>query len=102
MNNEDVGPVNLSVNYSGACEHVPLSNDNLLKLTDVQTEMIHGKSQFALKYRVLPCTVIQSAVGGLGDDDAFNFSLGGHFSAFGRGRQWCGKRQQGGMYHATR
>lgn len=102
MDNKDIDPINLSTNYSGACEHIPLSNENILKLTDAQTETIHGTTLFALKYRVLPCTVTQNSLSGLGDDNAFTFTLGGHFSAYNRGRQWSGKSKQGGMYHATR
>ncbi len=103
MNNEDVNPIVLSSNYSGACEHTPATNADLLKLTSQTGEMIYGPTLFALKYRVLPCTVkrsVQNASGAY--DDAYIFNMMGQFLASGRGRQWCPTRKQGGMYHATR
>jgi hypothetical protein len=103
MNNEDVTPINLSSNYSGVCEHVQLSNEDLMRLTDQNKEMIYGPTLFAIKYRVLPCKVQQSSHNILGgDDDVYTFNLTGQFFAAGRGRQWNSKRKQGGMYHATR
>jgi hypothetical protein len=103
MNNEDVTPIILSSNYSGTSEHVALTNEDLLKLTDQQGSVIYGPTLFALKYRVLPCTVNRSLNATLGEyDDAFILSMTGQFSGYGRGRQWNARRKQGGMYHATR
>jgi len=103
MNNEDVPSIILSSNYSGACEHTPPTNADLLKLTDQQRSLIDGPSLFALKYRVLPCTLNQNLHGSIGNyDDAYTFNMAGQFSIYGRGQQWNAKRKQGGMYHATR
>jgi hypothetical protein len=103
MNHEDIAPIILSSNYSGACKHTPLTNEDLLKLTDQQGIIIYGPSHFALKYRVLPCTLNQNLRGSIGNyDDAYTFNMAGQFSIYERGRQWNSKRKQGGMYHATR
>jgi hypothetical protein len=102
MNNEDVSPITLASNYSGACEHVPLSNEVILNFTDQQRMMIYGPTLFALKYRILPCTLKGSLQAALGDDDANTFDLNNLFSIGGRERQRCAKRKQEGMYHATR
>ena len=65
--------------------------------------MIYGPTLFALKYRVLPCTLSQNLQGTMGDyGDIYAYNLTGQFSAYGRGRQFCARRKHGGMYHATR
>jgi hypothetical protein len=103
MNKIDDTAVSLCSNYSGAFEHTSPTNQDLLRLTDQQGVIIYGPSLFALKYRVLPCTVNQSSQLSSTDyDNIFNFNMLGQFSALNRGRRWCGKRRQGGMYHATR
>ena len=95
--------VTLSSNYSGGCEVKSLTNDDLLQLTDSNSIPINGRSLFALKYGVVPCTVngYSQSIGGT-SDMAFILNQSGVFSNLNRGRKWCSKRQQGGMYHATR
>ncbi|CAF1665687.1 unnamed protein product [Rotaria sp. Silwood1] len=103
MNNENVSsPVVLSANYSGGCGNESFTNGDLLKLTDQQACIIYGPTLFALKYRVLPCTVTQSSSGSQSIyDDIYTYNLAGQFSAYSRGQLWSGKRKQGGMYHGT-
>jgi len=103
MNNDEVPPVILSPNYSGTFEHATPTNGDLLRLTDPERTVIHAPALFALKYRVLPCTMTGNSEGSTGDyNDIFMYNLAGQFSNLNRGRRWCGKRKQGGMYHATR
>jgi hypothetical protein len=103
MNNEDLNPIILSSNYSGTCAHTPLSNEDLLKLTSQMGDPIYGPTLFALKYRVVPCTVRRNLNTGPGSyDDAYTFTMSGQFLPSGRGRHWSTARKQGGMYHATR
>ena len=104
MNNEnEVDPIDLSSNYSGAFRHASLTNDELLRLTNQDRCMIHGPALFALKYRVLPCSLIQNLQGTMGGyRDIYAYNLTGQFSTHGRGRQFCARRKYGGMYHATR
>jgi hypothetical protein len=54
MRDKDTTHIHLSSNYSGACEQVPLTNENLLELTNADRFMLDGQTLFALKYRVLP------------------------------------------------
>jgi len=93
----------LSSNYSGGCQITPLDNDALLKITDTQTVSIHGPSLFALKYRVIPCIVNRNSYPTTGTtDNAYFHNSSGAIANLNRGRKWCSKRQQGGMYHSTR
>ena len=103
MNNEDVRPNDLSSNYSGACERSALTNEDLLRLTSQMGDPIYGPTLFALKYRVIPCTVRRSFLNASGGyDDAYTVNMSGHFLRSQRGRHWNATRKQGGMYHATR
>ncbi|CAF3544077.1 unnamed protein product [Rotaria socialis] len=102
MNSEDVASIILSSNYSGACDHTPLTNEGILKLTDQQSIVIYGPTLFALKYRVLPCTVNPKIHRSTDYVDVSTFNSIGQGVSFARGRQWSSKRKQGGMYHATR
>ncbi len=103
MNNEATAPIILSSNYSGACTHVPPTNEDLLMLTDKRRDAIYGPTLFALKYRAVCCTMSGTALSSSGGyDDVYTYNLTGQFSSFRRGRQWGGERRQGGMYHATR
>ncbi|CAF3366089.1 unnamed protein product [Rotaria socialis] len=101
MNSEDVASIILSSNYSGACDHTPLTNEGILKLTDQQSIVIYGPTLFALKYRVLPCTVNPKIHRSTDYVDVSTFNSIGQGVSFARGRQWSSKRKQGGMYHAT-
>ncbi len=100
MSKEDISSIVLSSNYSGTCEHTPLSNEDLLRLTSQAGDTIYGPTLFALKYRVIPCTVRQSSNGE--HADVFTFNMSGQFLPSSRGRHWSSKRKQGGVYHATR
>ena len=103
MNNEDVSPIIIPPNYSGALGQKLLTNEDLLKLTNQERIMIHGLTLFALKYRILPCTVNQKLYATLGEhDNAFTFNSISQFLALGRGSQCCSKRKQEGVYHSTR
>ncbi|CAF3723721.1 unnamed protein product [Rotaria sordida] len=102
MNNEDVASIILSSNYSGAYDQKPLTNEDIVQLTDQQRSIIYGPTLFAMKYRVLPCAVNQSIHSASGHyNDASTFNSIGQFLACTRGRKWSSKRKQGGMYHAT-
>ncbi len=59
MCNDSVAPIIVTSNYSGACGHVPPSNEDLLKITNPKGCIIHGSTLFALKYRMLPCILKQ-------------------------------------------
>lgn len=92
-----------SSNYAGACGCNSLTNEDLLKLTDEDKDMIYGPTLFALKYRVVPCIATENSHAGLDDhDDVFTYNSFGQFSTCNRGQRWSGKRRQGGVYHATR
>ncbi|CAF3189330.1 unnamed protein product [Rotaria sp. Silwood2] len=102
MNSEDVTSIILSSNYSGTYDHKPLTNEEIFKLTGQQQNIIYGPTLFALKYRVLPCTVNQNIHYAASNyDDASTFNSLGQFLSCTRGRQWSSKRKQGGTYHAT-
>ena len=94
MNNDEFAPVILSPNYSGTFEHVPVTNGDLLQLTDPRGTVIHAPALFVLKYRVLPCTMIGNLEGSTGDyNDIFTYNLTGQFSNLSRGRRWVWKKQ---------
>lgn len=58
MGSENIGAIVVSSNYSGVCEHAPLTNEDILKLTSGSKDVIiNGSTLFALKYRMLPCTL---------------------------------------------
>ncbi|CAF1187591.1 unnamed protein product [Adineta steineri] len=101
MNNEETNLVHLCPKYSGGCEYTPLTNDDLLKLTDQQGQLIYGPSLFALQYRVLPCTMTESQGNSNEYGDTYTYNMYGRFAALNRGRRWNGKRKKGGMYHTT-
>jgi hypothetical protein len=81
MRDKDTTHIHLSSNYSGACEQVPLTNENLLELTNADRFMLDGQTLFALKYRVLPCKL--------------GLCLSCDIERFGR-------QKQESVYHATR
>lgn len=56
MDTENTDSITVCSNYSGACEHEPLTNDNILQITKAKDGMIDGPTLFALKYRMFPCT----------------------------------------------
>ncbi|CAF4802356.1 unnamed protein product [Rotaria sp. Silwood1] len=105
MNTEDIATIILSSHYSGACDHQPLINEDILKLSGQQRNIIYGPTLFALKYRVLPCTVNQNIHSALrdddDDDDAWTINSICPFVTCMQEQQWSSKRKQGGMYHAT-
>ncbi|CAF1075343.1 unnamed protein product [Adineta steineri] len=46
----------VSSNYSGVSQHVPFSNEDLIKITTQEDiNLLHGPTLFSLKYRMLPC-----------------------------------------------
>jgi hypothetical protein len=94
MDNEDAVPITLSSNYSGACEHGSLTNEELLVLSNPDRTMIHGPTIFALKYRVLPCTSDRNSDMILSD---FN-----DIHMFSEEMERSSKQKQEGIYHATR
>ncbi|CAF3664255.1 unnamed protein product [Rotaria sp. Silwood1] len=102
MHSEDLTSTILSSNYSGAYDHKPLTSEEIFQLTNQQQNIIYGPTLFALKYRVLPCTVNPSIhyVGSNYNDASTSNSLGQLLSST-RGRQWSSKSKQGGMYHST-
>jgi hypothetical protein len=84
MHDKDVPRINMPSYYAGEYSsfgHVQPTNEDLLTLTDSDKTMIHGPTLFALKYRVLPCTMERCS-----------------FDEIERG----GKQKQEGIYHATR
>ncbi|CAF3826513.1 unnamed protein product [Rotaria sp. Silwood1] len=102
MHSEDLTSTILSSNYSGAYDHKPLTSEEIFQLTNQQQNIIYGPTLFALKYRVLPCTVNPSIhyVGSNYNDASTSNSLGQLLSST-RGRQWSSRSKQGGMYHST-
>ena len=97
-----MNPIDLTTNYSGRCEHTPFTNEDLLKITSQMGDTIYGPTLFAMKYRVVPCTVRRNINSGVNHDDAFTVTLSGQFYPSGRGRHWNSSKKQGGIYHATR
>ncbi len=103
MNNEVVEPIILSTNYSGACAHGLLSNDDLMKLTNPRNYGIHAPTLFALKYRAMPCTLNGNPIFSTNEyDDIYAYNLTGQFTSVRQGQRSGGKERRGGWYHATR
>jgi hypothetical protein len=103
MNKGEVVPTVLTAMYSGGVENTPLSNQDILQVTGPEFSTIHGPTLFALKYRVVPCTMMEDT----GSDpanynDIFIHGMNGVFSNVNRGRRWCGTKKHGGIFHATR
>jgi hypothetical protein len=57
MDSENIASTMISSNYAGICEHEPLTNTNILRITKPAKDTIDGPTLFALKYRMLPCTL---------------------------------------------
>lgn len=57
MDTENTGSTAASASYSGVCEHAPLTNEDILQITKTAKSIINGPTLFALKYRMLPCTL---------------------------------------------
>lgn len=99
MSKENGGPIKLPTNYSGACEKEPLSNENILKITNRDfiggsNEFVSGRDLFAIKYRVLPCTL--NLRDSKEDDD--NSQVPHGYSRLNS----CSNLKKRGYYHATR
>ena len=60
MNSDNITSTAVFTNYPGLCEHEPLTNENLFEIASLNSEKINGLSLFALKYRMLPCTLTRS------------------------------------------
>lgn len=103
MNSQTTSEGSPAEAYAGSCQHGQFANVDLLQLTNPDRCMIHGPSLFALKYRVLPCTVRENLQISSGSyDDVFAINGLGQFAPFGRTRRTGDKRKMGGMLHATR
>lgn len=59
MTTEDESSIIISPNYAGAQKRYWFTNEDLLKLTSEEGNLISGPSLFTLKYRILPCTVTE-------------------------------------------
>jgi hypothetical protein len=94
MCNESVASAVVSSNYSSASGQVPLSNEDLLKITNPEGSIIDGSTLFALKYRMLPCILKRKPHKTLGNcNNIRNFS---------QGEQRSEQHKKPGKYHATR
>ena len=102
MTTEDHNPMKLVSNYSGGCDHAAFSNEDILKITSQMGDIIYGPSLFALKYRVVPCTLRRNLHTGMDDNDPFSISLTGQFFRSGRIRHANSSKKQMGIYHAKR
>ncbi|CAF3601937.1 unnamed protein product [Rotaria socialis] len=100
MNTEHIDiPVTLSPNYSGACTHGSMTNEELLTLTDQQNCMINGRALFALKYRVIPCAVNEKHHASVEQMFFANYN-NDQSSGSPRGKS-SGKHKEPGMYHTA-
>lgn len=103
MELNDANPIELVSNYAGACGQPGPTITDLIQLTNPDRTLIHGPNLFALKYRILPCTMHEnSSSHGSGYDDIYSMNTVGAFAALSRGRRLGGKRKEAGVIHATR
>lgn len=102
MSTEDHNPIKLVSNYSGGCDHAAFSNEDILKITSQMGDPIYGPTLFALKYRVLPCTLRRNVHTGMDENDPFTLNVTGQFYRSGRMRHINSSKKQVGIYHATR
>lgn len=102
MSSEDHNPIKLVSNYSGGCEHSAFTNEDIFKITSQMGDTIYGPTLFALKYRVVPCTLRRNTQHGGNENDPFTVSLTGQFHRSGRFRSPHLSKNQAGIYHATR
>ncbi|CAF1021027.1 unnamed protein product [Rotaria magnacalcarata] len=101
MNTEHIDiPITLSPNYSGACTHASMTNEELLTLTDQQSCLINGKALFALKYRVIPCAVDEKHHPSV--EKMILFCFNDDLSSTSPRAKSSEKHKEPGMYHTTR
>jgi len=103
MNSDETKSSDVSTNYSGKYAEGHFSTTELIQLTNPDRSMIYGPTLFAMKYRVLPCSMRENLqINSGGYDDIFALNAYGQFSPqLGRVRRPGDKRKQGGMLHAT-
>ncbi|CAF2209231.1 unnamed protein product [Rotaria magnacalcarata] len=100
MNTEHIDiPITLSPNYSGACTHASMTNEELLTLTDQQSCLINGKALFALKYRVIPCAVDKKHHPSV--EKMILFCFNDDLSSTSPRAKSSEKHKEPGMYHTT-
>jgi hypothetical protein len=94
MCSEGVATVIVASNYSGACEHAPPSNKDLLQITNPERCcLVDGPSLFALRYRMLPCILTRGLHSTLKDDNNVKIRC--------QDEQESEKYNKPGIYHAT-
>ena len=103
MELNDTNPTQLVSNYAGACGQPGPTITDLIQLTNPERTLIHGPNLFALRYRILPCTMHEDSSHNAGGyDNIYSMNAAGAFAALSRGRRLCGKRKEAGVIHATR
>jgi hypothetical protein len=90
-------------NYAGAFGQPGPTITDLIQLTNPDRSLIHGPNLFAMRYRILPCSMHENSSNNAGGyDDIYSMNVGGAFAALSRGRRLGGKRKDAGVIHATR
>ncbi|CAF0976990.1 unnamed protein product [Adineta ricciae] len=98
---EEIIPITLKEKYAGGSENSPLTNDDILRLTNQQSSIIYGPTQFAMKYRVLPCIMTEKLE--QGTYNAQEMFSSGLNSIYGRANRQLrtSKRKKNGWRHTT-
>ena len=99
---EEIVPIILKEKYAGGSENGSLTNYDILQLTNQQSSIIYGPTQFAMKYRVLPCTMTEKLEQGTYNaQEMFSSGLNSIYARANRHLR-TSKRKKNGWRHITR